>query len=226
MKAGILVTARSANAKTGDVPQVWVGTSRAESLASCEGCPQLADGGCYAQFGTPAMGHASAARAPQGIVAPILGRAKTARMLRVGAIGDPARANRQQRWLAIRTAVEQGLAVVGYTHFSGEAQDLRGTLMASCESLERAHELSREGWRAAIVMPSGTVGTLRLPDGSKVVECPAIAAERLGCKPFTCNDCASTTRGALCDASRPGPHVYFADHGPKAKRRLRVLQGS
>lgn len=98
--------------------------------------------------------------------------------------------------------------------------------MASVDSFEAAwSNPALDGWRKAIVAPRGMTGTIRrISDGSiAAVECPAIAAERLGRKPFTCNDCASGKRGALCDASRPGPDVYFADHGPRAKRRLALV---
>lgn len=227
--ARCFVVAQSGNAKTGNVPTVWIGASRAESLASCTGCAQLVAGNCYSQFGTPKSGHASAIKAREGddsfdIVAPILDRHPSARFLRVPAIGDPARANQAQLALALDVARSEGLAIVGYTHFAHEAPRLRGVLMASVDSFDAAQNPALAGWRKAIVATRGTTGTIRRADGSiAAVECPAIAAERLGRKPFTCNDCASGKRGALCDASRPGPDVYFADHGPRAKRRLEVL---
>jgi hypothetical protein len=227
--ARIFVVARSKNAKTGNVPTVWIGTSRSESLASCEGCPQLKARNCYSQFGSPKLGHASAIKARKltgafDVVAPILARHKRARFLRVSAIGDPARANQAQLALALDVARGEGLAVVGYTHFPHEVPHLRGVIMASADSFDAAQDPSLAGWRKAIVAPFGTTGTIRHKGGSiAAVECPAIAAERLGRRPFTCNDCASGKRGALCDASRPGPNVYFADHGPRAKRRLPML---
>lgn len=226
--ATCFVVAEADNGKTGNVPTVHVGASRAESLASCAGCFQLEDGGCYSQFGKPAMAHASAvkARVRTGqweIVRPILERHRDARMLRVSAIGDPARANQAQLALALDVARSEGLAIVGYTHFPWEVPHLRGVLMASVDSFAAAGNPALKGWRKAIVAPHGTTGTVRDAYGRiQAVECPAIAAKRLGRKPFTCNDCASTTRGALCDASKPGPNVYFADHGLQAKRRLRL----
>ena len=227
--ARIFVVARVRNKKTWNVPTVYVGKSRAESLASCAGCPQLKKRNCYSQFGSPKLGHASAIKAREAsgafdIVAPILERHKRARFLRVSAIGDPARANQDQLALALDVARGEGLAVVGYTHFAHEAPHLRGVLMASVDSFQAAQDPSLTGWRKAIVAPFGTTGTIRdIRDGSiAAVECPAIAAERLGRRPFTCNDCASGKRGALCDASKPGPNVYFADHGPR-KRRLPML---
>jgi hypothetical protein len=138
--------------------------------------------------------------------------------VRFSALGDVARADREQVTDAFKAAKKAGLACVGYTHFwKGDGRWLRGKLMASCDNPTAALDANARGWRAAIVMPAGTVGTLRNDDGSIfAVECPAIAAARFG-KEFTCNDCASTKRGALCDASVDAPNVYFADHGPRSR---------
>lgn len=80
---GFLSNAKSANEKTGNVPQIMIGATRAESIASCAAveCPLLhkkhggkggrlcgdADGAqvlsaCYSQSGTGAIAHASAIR--------------------------------------------------------------------------------------------------------------------------------------------------------------------
>jgi hypothetical protein len=225
----IAVAARSGNVKTGDVPTVWVGRNRAQSLASCHGCALLASGDCYAQYGTPLLGQSSisatAAKRKSwrtyAITYALKHRARSARMVRFSALGDVARADRGQVSEAIRETLAAGLAVVGYTHFWRErrAAYLRGRLMASTGSVAEAREANARGWRASIVLPAGTVGTVRNDDGTVfAVECPAIAAARLG-KTYTCNDCASTKRGALCDASIDAPNVYFADHGPRARKR-------
>lgn len=245
-KHSIVVTARSDNAKTGDVPTVWVGATLEQSRESCRGCALL-ERGCYAQHGQVAIGMRSIerarradraakaqGRAPRGTVlspkaaidAAVRGRRKTPpRLLRVSALGDAARANVGQLDAAIVHAKRRGLAIVGYTHFWAHADGswLRGLLMASCNNLDELALAERLGWRATVIMPTGTTGTLRRADGSILaVECPAIAAGRIG-KKYTCNDCASSRRGALCDASKPGPHVYFAEHGAHV-RRLKVVQ--
>lgn len=232
----VLVTARSDNAKTGDVPTVWVGASLEHSRASCHGCPMLHSTTCYAQFGQVSIGLRSIERSKKrtgmrqykarvAIDAALNQRRKVKpRMLRVSAIGDAARASVAQLDDAMTYARKRGLAIVGYTHFWGSLEGawLKGQLMASCNSLDELREAESRGWRATLVVPTGTTGTMRREDGSILaVECPAIAAARRGSH-YTCNDCASNKRGALCDASRPGPHVYFADHGPQ-RRRLKVL---
>jgi hypothetical protein len=228
-RARLLVVARSANEKTGDVPTVWVGRDAAEARASCTGCPRLA-GGCYAQHGTPRIAISglgkSAKRDPARYAtqAGLKARSRRARVLRVAALGDPARAHRGELRVVMRAARAAGLGVIGYTHFwSGDGADLREQLLASCESPAEAERANAAGWRAALVMPTGTTGTLRRADGSILaVECPATAAARMG-KRYTCNDCGSGRRGALCDATVPGPNVYFAEHGQAARRRLPVL---
>lgn len=229
MGINIAVVARSSNVKTGDIPTVWVGRSLAESRESCDGCPLLASGDCYAQYGSPSFAISSVRRAATRakswrrytIHRALAERAPSARFVRFSALGDVARADRAQVTEAMQATVDAGLAVVGYTHFWRErrAAYLRGRLMASTGSVAEAREANDRGWRASIVLPAGTVGTIRNEDGTVfAVECPAIAAARLG-KTFTCNDCASTKRGALCDASIDAPNVYFADHGPRARKR-------
>jgi|688.fasta_scaffold555820_2 hypothetical protein len=234
MQANLVVVARSKNAKTGDVPTVWVGRSLEESRASCAGCEQLETGNCYAQYGSPSFAissiHRSAARAKSWrrytIHRALKQRDPSARFVRFSALGDVARADREQVTEAFAASRHAGLAIVGYTHFwSSDGKWLRGKLMASCDSPSAAMRANAAGWRAAIVMPANTTGTMRNLDGSVfAVECPAVAAARYG-KTFTCNDCASGKRGALCDATVEGPNVYFADHGPRTrnKRSLPVL---
>lgn len=234
MSISIAVVAQSSNVKTGNVPTVWVGRSLSESRESCAGCPLLESGDCYAQYGSPSFAISSVRRAAirakswrnYTIERAIANRHHDAKFVRFSALGDCANADRSQVSHAMEVTRENGLDVVGYTHFHAKrkAQWLRGKLMASVQSVEEAREANSRGWRAAIVMPAGTTGTLRNDDGSVLaVECPAIAAARLG-KTFTCNDCASTKRGALCDASRDLPNVYFADHGPRGRRALKVIQ--
>ena len=227
----IAVAARSGNVKTGDVPTVWL-RNLEDARASCQGCHQYETGNCYSHGGTPVMGQASitgtARRAKSWrryhVAKALEGRHHAARMIRFTAIGDAARCDRGEVRDAMREAKRAGLAIVGYTHFwETDGKWLRGRLMASCDDTEHARAANAAGWRAAIVAAAGTTGTMRNDDGSTfAVECPAIAAARFG-KEFTCNDCAAGKRGALCDASVDAPNVYFADHGPKARRRLTVI---
>jgi len=234
--ARLVVVSRSRNPKTGDVPTVWVGRSLSESRETCEGCLLLASGDCYAQYGAAAFAinsiRRAAARAKSWrkytIQRALRDRAPSARFVRFSALGDIARASPSQVLEALNATRQAGLAVVGYTHFWREktAAYLRGSLMASVSGENAARRANAAGWRAAIFLPAGTTGTIRDPDGSIfAIECPAIAAKRHG-KSYTCNDCAASRRGALCDASIDAANVYFADHGPstRARRTLPVFQ--
>lgn len=218
MRARLTAWPRSANAKTGDIPSFAVGRTIAETTATCTGCGLFAS--CYAHKGTSRMAAKSAQKsAKHSIVSAFADRAPTARAVRVGSIGDPARARREELALVRRLAEESGLYVLGYTHFAlSDGADLRGGFMASVDTLEEAMTGRFQGWRMAIVAPEGTTGTFRAPDGRKIVQCPATAA--LG--RVTCNTCGGKN-GPLCDARREGPHVYFPEHGP-AKRRLPVVR--
>lgn len=225
----ILFTARSRNEKTGDVPTAWVGTTLEESRQSCTGCAQLTSGECYAQFGQVAVGMRSVERSAAGkpathygIKSALTARHKTANMVRFSALGDCARADRRQLLRAFAATRRAGLAIVGYTHFWADHPALRGQLMASCDNFADAKIANAAGWRAAIIAPMGTTGTVII-DGIRAIECPAVAAERYG-KNYTCNDCASGRRGALCDASIEAPNVYFAAHGQAVARKRRHLQ--
>ncbi len=230
------VVARVTNDKTGDVPTLYVGFTREESKASCRGCPLL-ESECYAQHGTPLLGHASVqstvardgSRARYHWRRAINRRSKKARMFRVSALGDAARANQRELGLAMHYAHLSGLAVVGYTHFWREAPHLATSLCASVgsttsveKSIGEANEAIRAGFRPALVMPAGTTGTYQLADGHRAVLCPAIAAAQRGIR-YTCNDCASSKRGALCEGSAgpERPVAYFPDHGPAARKARR-----
>jgi len=215
--------------KTGVVLACAVGETRAEAWESCEGCPERARR-CYAHYGTPGMALGSIERATQTgrgyALADALHDAREAgvKLCRIGTIGDPARASAVQRDSDIEAVRAAGYDIVGYTHFPGEVPHLRRTLMASASDMSAAVRYVADGWRVAVVAPHGTTGTLDTPAG-RLLECPAIAAERHG-RTYTCVDCASTRRGALCDASRadtlPGAGVYFADHGPQKLQKGRL----
>lgn len=217
------------------MPTLWIGASLAESRASCEGCAQLEAGNCYSRFGSPSFALASIARAARrakswrrySLEAALRNRAASARLVRLSAIGDAANVDRAELISAIERIEREGLQVNAFTHFWRQRRNarLRKWFMASCDSFEDARDANARGWRAAIVAPFGTTGTIRNDDGSIfAVECPAIAAARFG-KEFTCNDCAASSRGVLCSGATDAPNVYFADHGPKTRgRKLPVIQ--
>jgi hypothetical protein len=149
-------------------------------------------------------------------------RSKSARMIRLGAIGDPARVNHSELKKFIAKARKEKLAVIGYTHHHREKvnEGLKKVLMASCDNMEQADEAVSRGWRATAVVPFDFVGKRFVTKAGNVgVVCPAQTAP----ESVTCNSCH------LCDAARPTNFdiIAFRDHGPRARaakrRKLPVL---
>lgn len=222
--------ATTTNRKTGNVPTMAIGATRADSLASCQGCPLLhvKDGGqggagtgkptCYAQYGTAAMGHSSMTRSyakrPERYTADhaIDNSARSAKMARIGSIGDPSRVDPDGLRSDVRKMRAAGLDIVGYTHrWADVGAWLRGILMASCDTLAQCDDAINRGWRAAVVLPSSHKGrTFTTPAGRKGIVCPALTAAERG-KTVTCNQCR------LCNAGKAGPVIGFPDHGPTAQ---------
>ena len=220
-----LCTATSTNKKTGNVPTIWIGGTREESLQSCRdvGCPLLhkrhggpasgSDPICYAQSGSPSFAHIAMTKAHAkgsknySLRGALATASRAAKMVRLGSLGDPA-ALSPLDGAYIRDAVKrEGFALIGYTH--GWALDMsrrwKGHIMASCDTLAQADQAIADGWRATVVLPHDhTARTFTTPDGHKGVICPAMLQPEL----ITCNTCR------LCDGSKAGPVIGFPDHGP------------
>lgn len=168
----ILVTPNSTNTKTGDIPQIMIGRSKAEGLESCKGCPMLSSkmGGtgektdCYHWGGSSQMGHISMARAnerdPQKLREDLdyqLSSPKVSRQakyVRLAVGGDPAILGRDKVQEIGDTVARHGFkGVLGYTHFyNSKGADLKGLVMASVESLDDADLAVGSGWRAAVIL--------------------------------------------------------------------------
>ena len=212
-------TGTTTNRKTGNVPSLWVGSTRAESFDSCKGCPMLEDRSCYAQFGTPMQGHGSMIRAASkgksySLRAALMGSKRSAKMARFGAIGDPGALSMAYLRKAIRAVRSVGLDVVGYTHHWRGRPDLAGVFMASCDSMAEVDSAMAAGYRAAVVLPwDHTERRFTTPNGARGVVCPAMLSDRV-----TCNDCR------LCDGSKPGPVIGFPNHGPQVRVKRAALK--
>jgi len=222
----IIATARSTNSKTGDIPTVWIGKTLDESRASCDSVkcplrPWARDGQimCYAHAGTPLMAFSSATKsvangADRSLESAIENRSASARIIRVGAIGDPA-VLPFSWWNRLQVLTKKAkLKIISYTHGWRDRPDLVGLTMASCDSLEQAEQAAARGFRAAIATREVTADSkpFYLSNGDKVVVCPAIASKARGRQNVTCNDCQ------LCVASKAGAHVAFVDHGPTSSK--------
>jgi hypothetical protein len=222
--AAALWLGTSHNTKTGDVPTLWIGRTRSESLKSCKGCPMLEAHDCYAQHSRVAISHGEMVKAldhgKDYSLKTALGKSrKTAKIARFGAIGDPGALPRKYLIKAIAAVKKFDLRVVGYSRLwlFESHQYLRSWFMASCYSLEEVDKAISKGFRATVVLPYNyEKNAFRTPDGHKGIVCPAIARENI-----TCNDCA------LCDASKKGPVIGFPNHGPhkpKSYKRPKIGQ--
>lgn len=221
----VLWVSGSSNVKTGDVPTAWVGLTKAACRESCRGCSMAprdvgGDGSCYSHSGSPAIAHASIRKAAargqdRSLTAALRNASRSARMVRLSAIGDMGRMAKDAADHIVDTIKAAGLAVVGYTHHWREEaprEAWRGRLMASVGSLAEADEALAQGWRAAAVVPADHPTRSTTPGGAPVVVCPAQVAEAAG-RTLTCNACR------LCDASRSGPVIAFREHGNGVRLR-------
>lgn len=210
----------SKNPKTGPMIQVWiiradqdpVSASRVAADESvCGDCPaRRASGGhCYVTLAQAPLsvwrawrnGSYADASTPGEIASVGAGRA-----VRVGAYGDPAMVP-SYVWTAL---LSRANVWTGYTHQWDKpiAEDLRGLVMASCDSEEEAIDAAANGWRYFRVGEPGSV----LP---REVEC---LSESVG---MACADCG------MCDGAKPdgrGKSVRIAPHGAVARSFGRILQ--
>jgi len=202
--------------KLGPVPVLYIGRTRQESLDSCNGCPLLESKDCYAQFGTPAIGHSSMIRArlngkEYSLASALLNSKRVAKMARFSAVGDISSIEESVVFKWVKAIRDFGLDVVGYTHKWRDNPQYAGVFMASCDDLSEVDEALEAYGRAATVLPYDFKGKkFTTKGGAKGIVCPAILEDKV-----TCNTCR------LCDASKPGPVVGFPDHGPKHRHKTR-----
>lgn len=227
-ETSVYLAPRSSNTKTGDVPSVWVGTSRSESRATCDAvsCPlrpwaRTGDIVCYAWAGTPVLAFTSIERKARtgtlelDLETQLRKRSPAARIIRVGAIGDPGVLSWGWWYRLGRLAKKHGLKMVSYTHGWRDRPDLAGRTMASCDSLEEAVQARALGFQAAVATREigNTDKPVTLRDGSRAVVCPAISSKARGKPAVQCNTCA------LCTGDRPDTVVVFPDHGPTSRSK-------
>ena len=223
---GISLTwvARTGNSKTGDIPTAYVGESIEECRASCEGCALLGTR-CYAW---PGLIHAAFHRIlarkeikPENytIRSALERRSKNARVARVGAMGDPAKADPDEVMSAVRMIQNEGLdGVMAYTHFWREdwAQWLRDTALASCDNDEEAEEAISMGWTPALLLPWNAAlngdRIVVLGSGDKILICPAQTKDNV-----TCNDCRMCWTAHPVWEGKKIQGIGFLDHSRKAR---------
>tara|TARA_Y100001963_G_C6793579_1_gene457177 strand:- start:14845 stop:15549 length:705 start_codon:yes stop_codon:yes gene_type:complete len=226
MMTTMLWTGRSKNSKTGDIPQGYVGATKAQANASCDGCP-MRNNGCYYWQGTAVMGHSSMQKKytthpdQYSLSAALTKSIRSSRYVRGAVGGDPWVFTREtvEGWVdQIRNAGLRGLLL--YTHFAKDkGKHLKGLAMASVHSLQEADDLIDDGWRTAMVTDQYRVPGSRKPNlkhlpewngqslfvtpkGRKGIVCPAQYKQGVNC-----NTCG------LCDAKHTGISRYAGDAG-------------
>ena len=159
----------SRNFKTGNIPQGYVGETKAKTEESCKGCMwrrkdpiTKKGGGCYYWQGQTQGAHQSmrvrAETYPQQYTLEYaLDHAvRTARYIRAAVGGDTnvfTRATVQSWHDKARAAGFKG--VLTYNHFfKDKGAHLRGLTMASCDTLADVDEAVDSGWRAAFTITS------------------------------------------------------------------------
>lgn len=206
-------TVSSRNRKTGDIPTQYVGATRDETLSSCNGCalsPNGEVGGCYAWSGNVSRGANSVRKAtakgrPSTLQAALARTPRSARCVRFGAIGDPARLKREILLADLALARTNGFKVLAYTHHWREEPltgGLNKELLASCETSAQVDQALAEGWLVALAGPVSAPG---------LVTCPNYARPEI-----QCNRCG------LCDVPtlrRTGfKGIVFPAHGNGGKK--------
>lgn len=228
------LAARTDNDKTGDVPTVWIGINRQQARASCDavGCklrPWALDRKkdtpvCYAHGGTPAMGLSSIERSHErGTLnlndeEMLRKRSKSARFVRIGALGDPGVMPWGWWYRIRRLAKKYKLKTIAYTHGWRSRPDLVGMTMASVDSLAEAVEAKAMGFQVAVATREVNAldKQVKLPDGSTGIVCPAIYTKAAGKPMVQCNQCLK------CTGDNPDLTVIFPDHGPGAPSRRKA----
>jgi len=222
----------TANSKTGNVASLYIGRTKEESRATCEGCPLLPTKRCYAQFGTPNLGASSMRKryAEKGREAGGYSFANLAATLtpdtwlRDAQLGDSGRLDRVAIRAAHTVARRLGKGVIAYTHAWREVAE-RGDedlWCASTGSLEEADEALAAGFRrATTVLPWDAYGngrTFKTPGGTPGIICPNLYLEHVKGEKLSCSDCG------MCDPQSKGAAVIgFPDHGNSGRGKARSL---
>jgi len=201
---------RSKNRKTGDIPQQFIGGTRAESMASCVGCKLLASKVCYSQYGSEGWAHSSIIKRQEfkdyTLQHALEKRNPNARYFRFGTIGDPSGIDASAYDMAEILVRKAGLGILNYTHFwASRGSHLIHRAMASCDTFQDALRAIKKGWRATVVVSKNFVdknGTKGVYMGRRWALCPY---QSHGTQ---CNKCG------LCDASRKDllPIIVFQEH--------------
>jgi hypothetical protein len=227
-----ILTTRSTNMKTGNIPQLWILPAGEEphvavktggDVAVCAGCPHrpLREGSCYVTVNraplTVYRQWAAGKYPPADAVTlrRVLQRLSP-RAVRLGAWGDPA----ALPWDAVGAPLLEvcrslDVAVLGYTHRwrLPSARPWRAVCMASVDSPGEQLLATAAGWRTFRVRLAGE--TLAADETA----CPAEADG------MTCNACRACDGMTGEGKASPAVHVHGLAYKVGAFRRLRSQRG-
>jgi len=220
-----ILTRRSANRKTGDMPQLYIlradrspveASRTATDDATCGHCPlrHSLGGGCYVNLGhgPQSVYRAFAAGRYPEATPELLQSWTQGKRVRLGAYGDPAMLPES----VIERVTAHARGWTGYTHQYAHpwAQWARHYMMASADTPQLARDLRARGWRT-FALSADPFTDRPTPDESAPtqVECPADT------RGTSCADCG------LCDGTRNGTRpatevasVVIRPHGFKARK--------
>ena len=222
-----ILTYRSGNGKTGDIPQLWILVDGEEpyhavktgaDVAICGGCRHAREGTCYVlAFRAPREVYKSYKagkyidatgknRAWRGRYVGRWFKRHQPRAIRLGAYGDPVAIPFKAISWFLDMVRSHDAAILGYTHQwrSPAALPWQGTVMASVDTPTEAATAQRRGWRTFRV---------RLPEEENTadeVTCPALT------EGMTCRACRACTGNA--DSHRPNVAVPIHGAAYKIKR--------
>ena len=221
MKTKMLWVGTSKNAKTGNIPQGYVGQTIDLAKKSCEGCELIKK--CYHWTGSSQMGHGAMTRGytkdseRYTLESALKKSVRSAKYARGAVGGDPSVFTRDEVESFHNEVKDFDLrGLILYTHFAqGKGSHLKGLAMGSCNNLSEADAIVNDGWRAAAVLPMKMAGVKRFkdvpeydgrkfttPEGKKVVICPAQTKRGVDC-----NSCG------LCDATKDAADIIgFLQH--------------
>jgi hypothetical protein len=204
------------NRKTRNIPTSYIGQTLEHLTDSCleADCSLLPSRRCYAMYGTPRMAYASMLRAMErgrdySLGTALRESARSARYVRVGALGDPCILPREEVAETYENVRAEGFrGLLGYTHgWKGRGAHLRGQVMASCDSPEEADRALEMGWRVTVILAADASADGNCTSqGVPVVLCPAQARRGVNCN--TCGHCDARARGP--------PVIGFREHGPRS----------
>jgi len=191
----------SKNAKTGEIPQVYIMRADVEPhTAAIQGSDSAICGDCPLRPSVAADGvkpcYVTVFRAPlsmyrayhRGSYAPLDPSAIKADTIRIGAYGDPA-AVPMFVWEALER--DTGARILGYTHQWRRFPEISRYAMASVETLEGAAAARALGFRTFRVMKEG-IDTLTKGEAG----CPASKEQGYRKTCATCRACDGSARGA------------------------------